>query len=1015
MEVTMPFGIKDYHKVLGDFHINTLPQRAYCIPYTSKEEALVNEREKSSLFKSLTGEWDFKFYESVNDAEDFIKNDVVFKDKLTVPMNWQYKLGRGYDIPQYTNVNYPIPLDPPNVPEKNPAGLYRRTFVLTKEELKRDVVINFEGVDSCFYLFINKQFVGYSQVSHSTSEFLLNDFAVEGENTIHVLVLKWCDGTYLEDQDMYRASGIFREVFLLFRGKERVRDLFIRCNTAPDFSYADFYIDVDCDEGLSVKYELLGPDNTTVLTAEHTGGGRINLERIFSPLLWSDEIPNLYKLIVYTNDEVLRFNTGVRKIEIVGNVIYINGQKVKSKGVNRHDSHPVLGHTTPLEHIREDLRIMKRHNINMIRTSHYPNEARFYDLCDEMGFYVLDETDLECHGSYIYTENNIFTNNPLWQAAYLDRAERMLERDKNHPCIIIWSVGNESGPGINHKAMIEYFRSKDGTRLVMAEDESRRAHHLEKNGPTVVNGETITSDTFRSYLDFESRMYPSVSDMNDYIGKDKKMPFFMCEYSHAMGLGPGDLRMYWDLIYKHDNFFGGCVWEFTDHSVATGDDPLYDPHYVYGGDMGEFPHDSNFCVDGLVYPDRRVHSGLKELKAALTPFSAEYKDGKLKIKNLHYFKSLSYLDLFCTVEADGKTVNTLSLGSMNIQPQKSKIYSIEVLPKGYTTLNISARLNTKTEYADIGYEVGSKQFILSEEYTAPAPEKYQAVFFDETDKEYTVNVDECRVVIGKHSGLIESIADNGKEMLSAPVVPTVWRAPTDNDRRVKLKWYEKHFDKEMTSCHYTKLLSADESKVVIESEIILAAPTYTPFFTLSLTYTVDSQKKITVDCHAKRGSGEPYGKFPPLPRFGFKFRMPEGCENVEYFGYGPGEAYEDMNLSSRVSLFKTTAKDNFEPYVRPQENCAHYGCKYASISTLTGHGLSFYADKFSLSVSHFDPIYLSTVAHNYELVPEKDTTVIIDYRNAGIGSNSCGPELDRQYQINEEEFDFSFSIAATKK
>ena len=1005
----MPFGIKDYHKSLTDIHIGTEKPRAYFIPYHDIKAARRGYRDNSDFFKTLLGSWDFKFYKSVAEVPDVRCNNVDFIEKLDVPMNWQHAHGRNYDKIQYTNVDYPIPLDPPYIPEENPAGLYRRTFKLRKEEiLEKDVIINFEGVDSCFYLFINGHFVGYSQVSHMTSEFNITDYVHEGENEIYVLVLKWCVGTYLEDQDMFRSSGIFREVYLLFRDKIRISDVFAKCEFLDDFSSVVFFADIKTNGSTALTAKLFDADNREIesISADSLGDTLVKFEKIRSPQLWSDEKPYLYAIELYCGNEIIRIPVGARKIEIKGKVIYINGKKVKAKGVNRHDSNCLLGHATPMEHMLRDIMILKSHNVNFVRTSHYPNDPRFLELCDKYGIFVCDEADLECHGAApVISPNHIFTNNFEWQKAYLDRGERMLERDKNHPSVVMWSVGNESGVGINHRAMVEFYKKRDPSRLVHLEDESRMANMLDLHPEKSEK----SADYYREYIEVESRMYPQEDDLEYYQSEKCDRPFFMCEYSHAMGNGPGDLKWYWDYIYKNDSFFGGCVWEFTDHAAVIGDNVYADPHYIYGGDSGEYPHFGCFCVDGLVYPDRKVHTGMLELKEIIKPFFVSYDSGVLKIKSARHFESLSDLSLYVNIEKNGKVIKSECLGALDIMPEEEKCYKLEIEKEEFVTLNVSVRQNTETPWASIGYEVGSEQFIISTELNEKQEKKLGAIL-EENEEFYIIHAGEAVSRIGKRTGLIESFVSNGKDMISSPITPTVWRAPTDNDRRIRIKWQEHNFDRAGTNLHSIKAEVRD-SLVVVKAELAVSAPAFSPIAVLKITYTFGNGEGVKIDCSATLGDGTPWTDgLPPLPRFGFKFRMPEGCEDVRYFGYGPMESYEDKRLAARKSLFCTTATKNFEHYVRPQENSAHYDCSFADVTSTAGYGLYFSGESFSLSVSHYDPHYLTGFMHDFELVPEKETTVIIDYRNAGIGSASCGPMLNPIYAITEKEFSFSFNF-----
>ena len=916
-------------------------------------------------------------------------------DKLTVPMSWQMALGRGYDVPNYTNVNYPIPYDPPFVPDENPCGLYSRKFTVPAAMAGKKIYLNFEGVDSAFYVWVNDEFAAYSQVSHMTSEIDVTSLVHAGENEIKVLVLKWSDGTYLEDQDMWRMSGIFREVYLLFRDETHIRDIFVHCDLDDSFTDADFTVDVDVTGKATVEWTLDCPCGETIFSGkcDVDESGKIVVPTIKNAKLWSDEEPNLYNLTLHCGNEYITLPIGARRVEIKDGCVVINGKKVKAKGVNRHDSHHLLGHATPVEHMVRDIMIMKAHNVNMVRTSHYPNDPRFTALCDKYGIYVCDETDLETHGARPWYA---LSRSPEWEGEYVDRVQRMVERDKNHPCVIFWSLGNESGWGQNHVAMHTWIKSRDTSRIV----------HYEGANYDYNDGKYL-----RDVTDIESRMYPSPTWCDNYCkAPERDEPLFLCEYSHAMGNGPGDLRDYWEVIEANDNFFGGCVWEFIDHSVAIGD-KYGDPSFTYGGDFGDHPNDGNFCVDGLVYPDRRVHTGLEELKQAIMPVAVrEVKPGTVAIKSRRYFKSLSDISMAWTVKVDGKAVKSGVHPNLDIAPEAEEVFEIvpenELPAHGTVTLDLSFRQNKPTEWADVGYEVGFAQFIYERAEKIKAAPALYPVELCENREEYTVTVGETVYKISKFSGMITDICDNGEHLITKPVVPQIWRAPTDNDRNVQWDWRNSSIHNAKVKCYSTEVVKADENEAVILSKISLAAAPNEVVLRADITYTVKYGMGIKIACDVKWNVQKKH-----YPRFGMRLTMPEGAEQMRYFGYGPNESYVDKRLASKRGEYKSTVTENYEPYVFPQENSSHWGCRWADVHTVAGHGFLFTScEPFSFNASHFSPEQLTETRHHYELKREPETTVMLDMRMDGIGSNSCGPELAEKYRFNETEFSSSVTI-----
>lgn len=988
----MPLNIPNYHQSTETLHIGCEKPRAYFVPFPCGCASKNAERGESTFFKSLCGEWNFKFFKSVNDVCDLSTEG---SDKLTVPMSWQMALGRGYDVPNYTNVNYPIPYDPPFVPDENPCGLYSRKFTVPAAMAGKKIYLNFEGVDSAFYVWVNDEFAAYSQVSHMTSEIDVTSLVHAGENEIKVLVLKWSDGTYLEDQDMWRMSGIFREVYLLFRDETHIRDIFVHCDLDDSFTDADFTVDVDVTGKATVEWTLDCPCGETISSGkcDVDESGKIVVPTVKNAKLWSDEEPNLYTLTLHCGNEYITLPIGARRVEIKDGCVVINGKKVKAKGVNRHDSHHLLGHATPVEHMVRDIMIMKAHNVNMVRTSHYPNDPRFTALCDKYGIYVCDETDLETHGARPWYA---LSRSPEWEGEYVDRVQRMVERDKNHPCVIFWSLGNESGWGQNHVAMHTWIKSRDTSRIV----------HYEGANYDYNDGKYL-----RDVTDIESRMYPNPTWCDNYCkNPERDEPLFLCEYSHAMGNGPGDLRDYWEVIEANDNFFGGCVWEFIDHSVAIGD-KYGDPSFTYGGDFGDHPNDGNFCVDGLVYPDRRVHTGLEELKQAIMPVAVrEVKPGTVAIKSRRYFKSLSDISMAWTVKVDGKAVKSGVHPNLDIAPEAEEVFEIvpenELPACGTVTLDLSFRQNKPTEWADVGYEVGFAQFIYERAEKIKAAPALYPVELCENREEYTVTVGETVYKISKFSGMITDICDNGEHLITKPVVPQIWRAPTDNDRNVQWDWRNSSIHNAKVKCYSTEVVKADENEAVILSKISLAAAPNEVVLRADITYTVKYGMGIKIACDVKWNIQKKH-----YPRFGMRLTMPEGAEQMRYFGYGPNESYVDKRLASKLGEYKSTVTENYEPYVFPQENSSHWGCRWADVHTVAGHGFLFTScEPFSFNASHFSPEQLTETRHHYELKREPETTVMLDMRMDGIGSNSCGPELAEKYRFNETEFSSSVTI-----
>ncbi|MBQ4602676.1 MAG: DUF4981 domain-containing protein [Clostridia bacterium] len=976
----------DYHKSLDVLEMNPVAPRAYYIPYHTEEAAIKGERAESEYYRDMCGEWDFKYFSSIQNIYDFRGKKFTTEgfDKIDVPRCWQTYTERDYDKPQYTNFNYPFPVDPPHVPDDIPCGLYVRDFEFTREEiLDKDLFINFEGVDSCFYMWINDDIALYSQAAHTTTEMRINDYLLPGKNTFKVLVLKWGACSYLEDQDKWRMSGIFRDVYVLVREKKHIVDYSVKAEPDNKFKNGKIDVTLETTEPCSVEYTLT--DMAGNVIAEGTAEDNISVD-IKNANLWSSEDPYLYTLILKCGDEYIKQNIGVRKVEIKKGIMLVNGQPIKLMGVNRHDSHPELGYTTPPEHMLRDLYIMKAHNMNTVRCSHYPSDPRFYDMCDEVGMYVVDEADIETHGFDSVGNRSLISDDPAWEGMYMMRCVKMYQRDKNHPSIIMWSLGNESGFGCNHKAMSKYLREQDSTRLI---------HYEGANTP---QNEGRQDDC----VDMESHMYTPTPDLKKYLANKKyKQPLFLCEYCHAMGNGPGDLKEYWDMIDEEPRFMGGCIWEYTDHSV------MHKGHFTYGGDFGDFPNDGNFCVDGLVYPDRRISTGMLEAKEVYAPVKVtKNEDGTVKVFNRRYFTNIDDLTMKYTVTVNGKKAYSGKV-DLDIPPRNYATYKFNIPVEGeFIYLGLSFVSKVDEAWADSGYEVCHAQVEYArDDFMLMHKGNGLVTSLDGDCME--VAAGDVKFVFNKNKGVLENIIKDGRELLASPVELNIWRAPIDNDRVVKHSWWQRGLPYCEMKCYSAEIVEATEEKTVFKSLVSLGAPIVAPVLKAEMTYTVYADASVEVGVSADVAED-----VPSLPRFGLKLKTAPGFEKMSYFGYGPVESYSDKRLAASMGYYKTTVNKNFEHYIRPQENGSHYGTVYATLAS-KDDTLTFIAKEgMSFSAKHFTDWQLTETTHDHLLKPMKETVVGLDYKMSGIGSHSCGPVLAKEYQVDEKHIEFKVTIKA---
>ena len=909
--------------------------------------------------QDLNGVWDFLFFPDSDIAEyDAVKE----WDKIPVPSCWQM---HGYEEPDYFNINFPHPCDMPYVPDVNPMGVYRRKFNWSNDTMKCYLVL--EGASSCARIFLNGVYVGFTTGNHLQSEFDITDKVKSGENSLLIEVYKWACTSYLEDQDCLRLNGLFRDVYLLARPTGHLRDF----NITSDSDTFTVTADTDCTLTITDRDKV-------IFKGELSGEVKVSVEH---PVLWNDEKPYLYNFTFEKNGEIIRRRAGLRTIgtDAEGRLL-INGVSVKLRGVNHHDTSPTGGWTMTYEETVKDLKLMKELNINCIRTSHYPPMPYFLDLCDEMGFYVVLETDLETHGfirryasqSYRYDICDEWpAGNGAWKNEFISRMARAYERDKYHCSIIMWSTGNESAHGENHYEMIKWIKARDNIRLVHCEDACRAG----------IDGR---SDVF-------SWMYPSLGDLESFA-KEKSVPVFLCEYAHAMGNGPGGIWDYWELINNTPRTIGGCVWEWADHVAYKDGVPCY------GGDFGDVTHDENFCCDGMVFHDRTLKSGSLEVKAAYAPFRIKYENGKVTVKNLFAFTDFSECEIRYSVVCDGKIISESKI-SLTAKPgEQDKIPVPKDLKCEYgafcrVTLTRPSGENAGTLECEIPYTSAKKNTQIF-----PPCELRE-------DKRYIyASGDGFSYRFDKHFGGFDSITVAGEEKLSGVVHVNVFRAVIDNERGIKHRWLNlDNWSGENLDCLFNKVYEINANNGRISMRGSLAGVSRMPLMHYTLDYTIDVNGRVNVKLHGDIGE-----KVFFLPRVGVDFPMLRKNKEFTYYGKGPGECYSDMQACALTGVYNSDADREYVPYVRPQEHGNHIGCKWLEIG-----GLRFEGD-FEANISRYTPNEIQNAEHVNELPDPSLTYLRIDFKNSGLGSNSCGPELPDKYKFDEKTVDFTFDFFPTE-
>jgi len=1023
---------------------NKLEAHATLYPFQDIQTALTMDREKSPWYQSLNGTWKFDFVPKSEDATtDFAQKgfDVSGWDNISVPSNWEMK---GYGTPIYTNVTYPFPAKPPYILRDDPVGSYIRDFNLPDNWKNREVILHFGGVSSAMYVWVNGQKVGYSQGSRLPAEFDITDYLLPGKNRLAVQVYRWSDGSYLEDQDHWRMSGIHREVYLVAQPKVNIYDLAVRTDLDAAYKNAELQIrprvkvmDDTNTKGWTFNahlYDELGKEvktDTMSMPVNHIIHERLPQRdnvpfallkaHISNPVKWSAENPYLYTLVVTVKDaggnvvDATSTHVGFRKIEWNHGVFKVNGRPVKLYGVNRHDHSEVNGKAVTRKEMLDDVLLMKRFNLNAVRTSHYPNDPYFYDMCDKYGIYVLDETDLETHGLTGY-----FTNNTDWTYAFVDRAVRMVERDKNHPAIIGWSLGNESGVGPNHAAMAGWIRSYDPTRLI---------HYEGAQGdPTSPDYIPITSKEYwkkpydanptdRQWVDVISRMYPSPT-LLEGLAKSPWIhrPIVMCEYAHSMGNSTGDLKKYWDVIRAHPNLMGGFIWDWIDQGILEKD-KNGKPYWAYGGDFGDKPNDGNFCINGIVAPDRTAKPALWECKHVFQPISVSPVDLNnldFTVVNRQDFTGLEPYTLNWSLLENGVEVQHGVVPTPACAPGENARFHVPVdqakLKKDAEyVLNLSWELAKKNSWADSGFEIAWNEFILPGHEVKPAAIAPGKVTATENGNNITLSGKHFTVVMNKQKGEISSYKVNGKEQFVSPLKPNFWRVPTDNDEaggnhifRDMRVWKEAVANMIFQS---TKI-DDNQSGVVCTYTLPVDAST------LKVHYSAESDGTLQVSAEIIKGDNA-----PDLPRFGFTMEVPAKLTETAYYGKGPWENYWDRKSGAKLALYQTPTSDLQYKYVRPQENGNRSDVRWFALAGKNGGLMVRGEPKVDFSVWPYTAADLEQAKHIDE-VPVRDFyTVHIDYKQLGVGGDdtwSAQAIAHKPYRLSAKSYQYSFTIRPVK-
>ena len=1017
--------------------INKLPPHATLFPYDNINEALTFKKENSSRFLSLNGSWKFKWVAKPDDRPKNFYNenfDLSRWDNIKVPSSWQLE---GHGQPIYTNIKHPFPFPNPPFPPKNnnPVGSYKRDFYISENWKEGRTIVHFDGVKSSFFIWINGKEVGYSQGSMTPAEFDITDYLKFGKNTISVQVFRWSDASYIEDQDFWRLSGIYRDVYLMNIPETHIRHYKVNPSLLKNgkdgvLSLKAYLKNYGKElKNILFKVQIINMKSEELASVEVIEKINSQKEKIIKPILnipnvkpWSAEEPNLYTFIMTLTDldknetEYISSKIGFRNVEIKYGQMLVNGKPIILKGVNRHEHDPVTGRTISEELMIKDIKLMKQFNINAVRTSHYPNDPRWYELCDEYGIYLVDEANIESHQFW-----SKFTLDPKWENAFVDRAKRMVYRDINHPSIIIWSLGNEAGYGPNHDAMAQWIKGYDNSRLI----------HYEGKEPGY--------GPLPNHFDIISNMYASVDLMKTLHKENPERPIILCEYSHAMGNSNGNLFKYWDAIYYYPRMQGGFIWDWVDQGILNKNGGK--PYYLYGGDFGEEIHDGNFCINGLVNPDRLPHPGIYELKYQMQNIKVHWTKNKkdhIKIENRFFFSTLENINGYGIVHENGNPIFNFMLDLNNIFPGDFKeieipIYKKRLIKEGKEyTLNFYFKLKKETPWADKNHIIASDQIILQ---TIPTyknnfnskilklANKFKIPKIQDINSELTFERNNDGIVVSAsgrkfqfnfNQGQLIKVFLNDQEIVSEPFIHNIWRAPTDNDRGGSFdesfygRWKTAGYDsliRKVKSVDYQQIneklirINVDESYSNHKSEILVA-----------MSYKIYSNGDLKLEIETDINP-----ILPVVPKIGLKTKIPKNFSKIKWYGRGPNETYSDRKLGSHIGIYNKSVNELYFPYVKPQENGNLSDIRWVSIANMKGQGIIIYGkNHFNFSAHRYSLKNLTAATHTNEIENKRSITLNIDHKIMGVGGDdSWSPRTHEEFLIKPDIYKYSYIFRFT--